>query len=74
MPKHVPLRSCVACRESKPKRELIRVVRVADDRIEIDRSGKRTVGAHISVPHKSVSRAAKTPGAQSCAGYNGFSG
>lgn len=41
MPKHVPLRSCVACRASKPKRELIRVVRVADDRIEIDRSGKK---------------------------------
>src|SRR5579884_3836953 len=41
MPKHVPLRSCVACRESKPKRELVRVVRVADDRVEVDRTGKK---------------------------------
>lgn len=41
MAKHVPLRSCVACRETKPKRELVRVVRVADDRVEVDRSGKQ---------------------------------
>ncbi len=40
MPKHIPLRSCVACRETKPKRELVRVVRVSDDRVEIDRTGK----------------------------------
>lgn len=41
MPKHIPLRSCVACRETKPKRELVRVVRVAEDRVEVDRTGKR---------------------------------
>lgn len=39
--KHVPIRTCVACRESKPKRELIRVVRVAPDRIEADPTGKK---------------------------------
>ncbi|MBW6455099.1 MAG: DUF448 domain-containing protein [Trueperaceae bacterium] len=27
--RHVPLRRCVACRESRPKRELIRLVRTA---------------------------------------------
>ncbi|HEX8917211.1 MAG TPA: YlxR family protein [Chloroflexota bacterium] len=41
MVKHVPLRSCIACRESKPKRELVRVVRVSDERVEIDRTGKQ---------------------------------
>lgn len=41
MPKHIPLRSCVACRETKPKRELVRVVRVAEDRVEVDRTGKK---------------------------------
>jgi predicted RNA-binding protein YlxR (DUF448 family) len=41
MPKHVPVRSCVACRESKPKRELVRVVRVSDDLVEVDRTGKK---------------------------------
>lgn len=41
MPKHIPLRSCVACRESKAKRELVRVVRGGDERVEVDRTGKR---------------------------------
>jgi uncharacterized protein len=41
MPKHIPLRSCIACRDNKPKRELVRVVRVSDDRVEVDRTGKR---------------------------------
>src|SRR5919199_3471631 len=41
MPKHIPLRSCVACRETKPKRELVRVVRLTDDRVEVDLTGKR---------------------------------
>jgi uncharacterized protein len=39
--KHIPLRSCVACRETKPKRELVRVVRVSDDLVEVDRTGKK---------------------------------
>jgi uncharacterized protein len=41
MAKHIPLRSCIACRESKPKRELVRVVRLDDGRVEVDRTGKR---------------------------------
>lgn len=41
MAKHVPTRSCIACREAKPKRELVRVVRTEDDRVEVDRTGKR---------------------------------
>src|SRR5438445_5617919 len=39
--KHVPLRTCVACRVSKPKRELLRVVRTLDGHIELDASGKK---------------------------------
>jgi predicted RNA-binding protein YlxR (DUF448 family) len=39
--KHVPLRTCVACREAKPKRELVRIVRVADGLVEVDSTGKK---------------------------------
>jgi uncharacterized protein len=39
--KHIPERSCVACRESKPKRELVRVVRVSDQLVEVDLTGKK---------------------------------
>lgn len=40
--KHVPQRTCLACRKVKPKRELVRLVRAADGSIEIDPGGKKT--------------------------------
>jgi predicted RNA-binding protein YlxR (DUF448 family) len=39
--KHIPQRTCVSCRQVKAKRELIRLVRVADGTIEVDTSGKK---------------------------------
>ena len=39
--KHVPLRTCVACRASAAKRELIRIVRTPEGTIEVDFKGKR---------------------------------
>jgi predicted RNA-binding protein YlxR (DUF448 family) len=39
--KHVPIRTCVACRESKPKRELVRVVRISQELVEVDRTGRK---------------------------------
>jgi uncharacterized protein len=38
--KHVPLRTCIACRETKPKRELTRVVLVPEQGLVIDATGK----------------------------------
>ena len=38
--KHVPHRTCVTCRGKKTKRELIRLVRAADDKVTVDISGK----------------------------------
>ena len=38
--KQIPLRTCIACREEKPKREMLRVVRNADGKIDLDFSGK----------------------------------
>lgn len=40
--KHVPLRSCIACREKRPKRDLIRIVRTPEGTLEIDLNGKRS--------------------------------
>ena len=39
--KHVPQRTCLACRKVKPKQELVRLVRVTDGRIEVDPGGKK---------------------------------
>jgi predicted RNA-binding protein YlxR (DUF448 family) len=38
--KHVPQRTCSACREVKPKRELIRVVRTPEGTVVVDEMGK----------------------------------
>jgi len=38
--KKVPLRQCIVCRQSKPKSELIRLVRGQDNCIVIDLKGK----------------------------------
>jgi predicted RNA-binding protein YlxR (DUF448 family) len=49
-PKHVPLRTCISCRETKPKRELLRVVRTPgpDEHVVIDATGKKSGrGAYI---------------------------
>ena len=39
MEKKVPMRTCIACRSSKPKRELIRVVK-SGEQITLDKTGK----------------------------------
>lgn len=47
-PKKIPMRTCVGCFESKPKRELVRVVRSPDGEISIDPVGKKSGrGAYI---------------------------
>ena len=38
--KHVPQRTCVACGQVTGKRQLIRLVRTAESRVEVDPSGK----------------------------------
>ncbi|MFC2051237.1 RNase P modulator RnpM [Chloroflexota bacterium] len=39
--KHIPQRTCVACRKVKAKEELIRLVRISDETVEIDIGGKK---------------------------------
>jgi len=39
--KHIPQRTCLACRRIKAKQELIRLVRTINGNIEIDTSGKK---------------------------------
>jgi len=41
-PKHIPIRTCIACKEAKPKRELLRVVRTPDGHVVIDSTGKKS--------------------------------
>jgi predicted RNA-binding protein YlxR (DUF448 family) len=50
MPKvrHVPQRLCVACRQMRPKRELVRVVRTPAREVRVDPTGKASGrGAYV---------------------------
>ena len=40
MQKKIPQRQCMGCRERKPKRELIRVVRTPEGAVSLDFGGK----------------------------------
>ena len=41
MPKKIPVRQCLGCREHKPKPELIRVVRSPEGEVSLDFKGKK---------------------------------
>ena len=38
--KKVPMRTCCGCKQSFPKKELIRIVRTQDNNVEVDLTGK----------------------------------
>jgi len=40
VPKKIPMRQCLGCREHKPKKELIRVVRSPEGEVSLDFKGK----------------------------------
>ena len=39
MEKKIPMRTCIACRACKPKKELVRIVKSGEE-IKLDRTGK----------------------------------
>ena len=46
--KHIPLRSCIVCGQSKDKSELLRVVKRPDGNVVIDKTGKEAGrGAYV---------------------------
>ena len=63
MPKKIPMRMCVGCREMKPKRELIRVVRSQDGNVTVAFTGKAEGrGAYVGRSVECLERAIKTRG------------
>lgn len=60
MPKKIPLRQCLGCREMKPKKELLRVVRSAEGEISLDLRGKANGrGAYVCPNTDCLKRAIK---------------
>jgi predicted RNA-binding protein YlxR (DUF448 family) len=40
--KHIPQRTCIACRKTSAKRELVRLVCLAGGNVEVDTTGKKS--------------------------------
>lgn len=60
MMKKVPMRMCVACREMKPKKELIRVVRTPEGEIVADETGRKNGrGAYLCRSETCLNKALK---------------
>ena len=61
MPKKIPNRMCVSCRQMFPKKELIRVVKNSEGEICYDETGKQSArGAYICTNKECFEKAIKT--------------
>ena len=61
MQKKIPMRQCLGCREAKPKKELIRVVRSPEGEISLDFKGKASGrGAYICHDPQCLKKAIKS--------------
>jgi len=61
MPKKIPMRQCLGCREMKMKRELIRVVRSPEGEVSLDYKGKKPGrGAYVCPDAGCLKRAEKS--------------
>ena len=61
MPKKIPMRQCVGCREMKEKRQLIRVVRSPEGEVSLDFKGKKPGrGAYLCPDPACLARARKS--------------
>lgn len=59
--KKIPMRQCTGCREMKPKRELLRVVRSPEGAISLDFRGKAPGhGAYVCRSAECLKRAVKS--------------
>jgi hypothetical protein len=61
MAKKIPVRQCIACRQEKPKNELVRVIRTPEGNICIDKTGRMNGrGAYICMSMDCYKKAVKT--------------
>ena len=61
--KKVPMRQCVGCQEMKSKKEMIRVIRTAEEEFLLDATGKKNGrGAYICPSKECLAKAIKNRG------------
>ena len=63
MNKKIPLRQCVGCREMKSKKEMLRVLKTAEEEVILDITGKMNGrGAYLCKDAECLKKAMKTKG------------
>ena len=61
--KKVPLRQCIGCQEMKSKKEMIRVIKTAEDEIMLDATGRKNGrGADLCPSMECLKKAVKGKG------------
>ena len=61
MQKKIPQRQCMGCRERKPKRDMIRIVRTPEGVVTLDFGGKMNGrGAYICPNHECLKKVQKS--------------
>ncbi len=61
--KKIPTRVCVGCKEMKPKKELVRIIKTNEDEILLDQTGRMNGrGAYICNNPECLEKAIKTKG------------
>ena len=59
----IPMRQCTGCREMKNKKEMIRVLKTAEDEILLDATGRKNGrGAYICFSRECLEKARKNHG------------
>ena len=59
----IPMRQCTGCREMKSKKEMIRVLKTAEDEIVLDATGRKNGrGAYICKSRECLEKARKNHG------------
>ena len=60
MPKKIPMRTCIGCGTSKPKKELIRIVLTREEELLVDKTGRANGrGAYLCDDPACLQRAIK---------------
>ena len=60
MQRKIPMRQCVGCREMRPKKELVRVVKSPEGEISLDLTGKKNGrGAYVCPNAECLKKARK---------------
>jgi len=61
LPKKIPMRMCVSCREMKPKKELARIVRTPEEKVLLDTTGRANGrGAYLCKNRACLEKAVKS--------------